>query len=273
MTTRLTLRRTLRTTLAVAPLLLLPLLAQAHRSFLVPSSTVLSQTTSQWVSVDAARGNDLFFFNHNALPMEGLEITSPAGASTPPAKLQQFRYKAVFEWQLTMPGTWRAAVVNEGLRVQWQESGNPKRWNGAAADFAKFVPKQAEKLSVNEVASRVETFVTMGKPTPVQLTGKGLEVGFDTHPNDLVAGEPASFRFFQDGKPASALKISIIPGGARYRDSTQQMDLVTDEQGRLQIRWPAAGLYWMSATARVAATVPQAKGKTLSYAATLEVLP
>lgn len=259
--------------LAVAHLLALPLLAQAHRSFLVPSSTVLSPTAHQWVSVDAARGNDLFFFNHNALPLEGLQIISPAGAAVNPAKLERFQYKAVFEWQLTTPGTWRAAVVNDGLRVQWQDKGQSKRWNGPAADFAQSVPVNAENLSVNEVASRVETFVTMGKPTPLTPSGKGLEVRYDTHPNYLVKGEPATLTFLQDGQPASKLKVSILPGAARYRDGTQQMNLMTDEQGSVQIHWPSAGMYWINAATKVAATSPKAKQKTLTYAATLEVLP
>ena len=273
MTARSTPTRPLSKALAITPLLLLPLLAHAHRSFLLPSSTVLSQTANQWVSVDAARGNDLFFFNHNAMPVEGLQIIGPDGANVPPAKLERFRYKAVFEWQLTTPGTWVAAVIDDGLRVRWQENGSTKRWNGSIAAFAKSVPADAEMLSVNEVASRVETFVTMGRLTPIKPTGKGLEARFETHPNDLVAGEPAILTFFQDGQPAPKLKVSVIPGGARYRDNTQQMDLITDEQGRLQIRWPAAGLYWINAATKVAATVPQAKHKTLSYAATLEVLP
>lgn len=265
--------RSLRKTIAIAPLLLLPLMAQAHRTFLVPSSTVLSQTANQWVSVDAARGNDLFFFNHNALPLEGLQIISPSGKATDPAKLERFRYKAVFEWQLTEPGTWRAAVVNDGLRVQWQENGQAKRWNGPAAEFALHVPATAEKLSVNQVASRVETFVTMGKPSAVTPTGKGLELRFATHPNDLAASETATLTFLQDGKPAPQLKVSIIAGGARWHESTQQIDGVTDDNGSIQVRWPSAGLYWINASTRVAATVPQAKQKSLTYAATLEVLP
>ena len=170
----------------------------------------------------------------------------------------------------TEPGTWRPAVVNDGLRVQWRENGLAKRWNGPVADFFKSVPANAEKLSVNEVASRVETFVTMGAPTPLKLSGEGLEVRYDTHPNDLVTSAPATLTFFQGGQPAPKLKVSIIPGGARYRDSTKQIDLITDEQGQVQIHWPAAGLYWVNAVTRAAATVPQAKHKTLSYAVTLE---
>ena len=51
------------------------------------------------------------------------------------------------------------------------------------------------------------------------------------------------------------------------------MDGVTDDNGSFQVRWPSAGLYWINASTRVAATVAQAKQKSLTYAATLEVLP
>ena len=88
MTNKNTLNQIARKALAIVPLLALPLLAQAHRSFLVPSSTVLSHTSNQWASVDAARGNDLFFFNHNALPLDGLLITTPRGAKVDPSKLE-----------------------------------------------------------------------------------------------------------------------------------------------------------------------------------------
>lgn len=36
--------------------------AQAHNVWLLPSTTVLSK--SEWITVDAAVSNDLFFFNH-----------------------------------------------------------------------------------------------------------------------------------------------------------------------------------------------------------------
>lgn len=257
----------------LAAIVLLPLSAQAHRSFLVPSSTVLSPAPNQWISVDAARGNDLFFFNHNAMPVDGLVITAPSGQTVPPAKLERFRYRAVFDWQLTQPGTWRAAVVEEGLRARWEENGKPKRWSGTPADFAKALPAGATKLQVNEVQSRVETFVTMGAPTPLAETGRGLEVRYQPHPNDLIAGQHSTLTLLLDGKPAAGAKITIVRGGARYRNSVAQIEQVTDAQGQFAVRWPTAGLYWLSASQRGDSTMAPAKQRNVSYAATLEVMP
>jgi len=69
-----------------------------------------------------------------------------------------------------------------------------------------------------------------------------------THPNDLFAGEPASFQLLQDGKPASNMEVSLIPGGIRYRDQLNEMKVKTDEQGKFTATFPAPGMYWMNAT-------------------------
>ncbi len=262
-----------RAALAASLALALPFAAQAHRSFLVPSSTVLAPGQNQWVTVDAARGNDLFFFNHNAMPVDGLVITAPDGATVRAAKLERFRYRTVFDWQVDRPGTWRAAVVDDGLRAQWEQDGKPQRWSGAPADFAKAVPAGAAKLSVNAVSARVETFVTMGKPSPLSISGKGLEASYAPHPNDLVVGSTSTVTFTLDGRPAAGLKVVVVPGGARYRDATQQQELLTDEAGRVQVAWRTPGLYWINASQRQPSAVPPAKQRVSSYAATLEVLP
>lgn len=251
----------------------LPSAAWAHRSFLVPSSTVLSNAPGQWVTVDAARGNDLFHFNHNAMPVEGLAITAPDGSTVAPARLERFRYRAVFDLPLTQPGTWRIAVVDDGVRAQWTEQGRPRRWMGPPAGLAQAVPPGASELRVSEVMSRVETYVTMGAPTPPRPVGKGLEAAYTPHPNDLVAGAPAAIRFTHDGKPAAGLKVTVLPGASRYRDDAGAIEAVTDADGRVAFRWPGAGLYWVQAGLRGEATVPQASRRSVSYAATLEVLP
>lgn len=247
--------------------------AHAHRSFLVPSSTILSGETNQWVTVDAARGNDLFFFNHNAMPVDGLVITAPDGRTVPPAKLERFRYRTVFDWQLNQPGTWRAAVVDEGLRASWEEGGQGKRWMGPAADFAKSVPAGAAKLSVAQVQSRVEVFVTSGKPTEPARIGRGMEVVYQPHPNDLVAGEAAMLTVLVDGQPAVDLPVRVVAGGGRYRDNVEEMKLSTDARGQVRVTFPAAGLYWISAGQARKNPQPPATRGSVSYAATVEVMP
>lgn len=56
---------------ALALAVCLPLSAQAHRAWMLPSSTVLSGE-DPWVTVDAAVSNDLFYFEHVPLQIEGV---------------------------------------------------------------------------------------------------------------------------------------------------------------------------------------------------------
>lgn len=246
--------------------------AEAHRSFLVPSSTVLSGP-GQWVTIDAARGNDLFQFNHNAMPVEGLVILTPSGERVAPARLERFRYRSVLDVELKEAGTWRIAVIDEGLRATWEQDGKPKRWTGSRADFAQAVPAGAARLAVSDIQSRVEAFVTAGQPTPIAPTGRGLEVEYQPHPNDLVAGEATTLRFLVDGKPAPKLAVKVVPGGARYRDTVGEIDLQTDADGRTRVTWPSAGLYWLQAAIRSDRAEAPATRRSVSYVATVEVLP
>ena len=57
---------------------LLPVASNAHKAWLLPSVTV--STVDQWVTIDAAVSNNLFYFDHNPLRMESLAITAPDGS-------------------------------------------------------------------------------------------------------------------------------------------------------------------------------------------------
>ena len=60
---------------AVSAALLVPFASQAHKAWLLPSATV--STVDQWITVDGAVSNDLFYFNHVPLRTDGLVITAP----------------------------------------------------------------------------------------------------------------------------------------------------------------------------------------------------
>lgn len=103
--------------------------------------------------------------------------------------------------------------------------------------------------------------------------GKGLEFDPVTHPDELVAGETAKFRFLVDGKPVPNLKVTIVPGGKRYRDAEGAKEVTTDAQGLLSYAWPAAGMYWVNATLTDdKPTAPRATQRRMSYTTTLEVM-
>jgi uncharacterized GH25 family protein len=254
---------------------LLPLAAQAHRQWLLPSATVLSGA-QQWVTVDAAVSNDLFYFEHFPLRLDGLVVTAPDGNATKAENQNTGRYRSTFDVQLTQPGTYRIAVVSHGLFASYKVDGQVKRFRGSEEAFRKDVPANAQELKVTQADGRVESFVTSGKPTngALKTTGQGLEMAPVTHPNDLVAGETASFRVLLDGKPLANQKVSVVPGGVRYRDKLDETNATTDADGKFSVKWPAPGMYWMEAETQDDKT--SVKGATVRravYAVTVEVMP
>ncbi|AKK68333.1 DUF4198 domain-containing protein [Xanthomonas translucens] len=260
-------------TLAIAAVL--PFSALAHKAWLQPSQTVLAGE-QPWITVDAAVSNDLFYFNHVPLRLDTLLITAPDGSAVQPQNPATGKYRSVFDLELMQTGTYRLALVNDGLFANWNENGQRKRWRGNAASFASEVPKDAQDLQVSQALGRVETFVTNGAPNQTALTpsGRGLELLPVTHPNDLFAGEQATFTLHIDGKPAPGLDVAIVRGGTRYRNAQDALKLTTDAQGRFSVTWPEAGMYWLQSSSEDAKTsLPQARQRRLSYVATLEVLP
>lgn len=264
--------------------------AYAHRQWMLPSATIVSGDDI-WVTIDAAVSNDLFYFEHFPLrlanigaaadgAMRGspaqLKITAPDGSSVEPQNGSLGRYRTTFDIHLQQKGTYKIAAVNGGIIASWKEAGKTKRWRGTAEALAKEVPANAEGLQTTQIDNRLEVFVTAGKPTKdvLKVTGKGLELDPVTHPNDLVAGTPATFRLLLDGQPAANLKVEIVPGGNRYRDKLGDVALTTDADGKFSVTWPTAGMYWMEASVRDGkSAIPNVKQRRANYIATFEVLP
>lgn len=236
-----------RFALAALTFTALPLLA--HRQWMLPSSTVLSGA-DPWVTVDAAVSNELFYFDHVPMRPVGLTIIRPDGTKGEAENLATGKYRSTFDVHLTQPGTYKIANVSTTVFATWDDNGTPKNWRGTAEAFEREVPKNAKDLKTSRMSNRVELFVTSGKPTAkaLELTGVGLELAPDTHPNDLVAGEAAKFRLMLDGKPAANLEVTVIPGGIRYRNQLHEQKITTDAEGRFSVTAKEPGMYWINAT-------------------------
>lgn len=253
----------------------------AHRQWLLPSSTVLS-STNPWVTVDAAVSNELFYFDHVPMRLGNLAVTGPDGTRVEAQNQATGKYRSTFDLNLKQPGTYRIALVNNSVFANWTDNGQPKNWRGTEEAFAKEVPANATGLQVSRMSSRVEAFVTSGKPTKEALlpTGAGLELVPVTHPNDLVTGEAATFQLLNNGKPAANLEVTLIPGGIRYRDQLHERKVTTDAEGKFSTTFKEPGMYWMNATTGGGrgpggpggpGRIPA--GNRASYTATIEVLP
>ncbi|TBR40030.1 MULTISPECIES: DUF4198 domain-containing protein [Dyella] len=260
---------------AMALAFALPMAAQAHKMWMVPSATNVSGA-DPWVTVDAAVSNDLFYPDHVPGDLSRLVITAPDGQPVKAENTNTGKYRSEFDVHLTQQGTYRIAMVNEGIFASYEMDGQKKRWRGDAAGLAKELPAGAKNVEVSEAVNRVETFVSNGKPNESALkpTGKGIELVPVTHVTDLVAGEGATFQLLIDGKPASDMKVTAIAGATRYRNAQDEFEATTGKDGKFTLNWPKAGMYWINASTQDNKTsVKQAKQRRLSYSATLEVLP
>lgn len=262
---------------------LLPLLAfaalsapsYAHRQWMLPSSTIVSGD-DVWVTVDAAVSNDLFLFEHNPLRLDNVKVWAPDGTEVAIENAATGRYRSVFDVHLTKKGTYKIANSGGGIMGSYKVGGEEKRLpRGTTAEqLATLIPANATDVRVSEGWTRNEVFVTSGEPTDGVLkpSGKGLELAPVTHPNDLVVGEDAVFRFLIDGKPAANLEVDVVPGGIRYRNALNDRKFNTDANGEVRISWPEPGYYWINAaTTDDKTSVKGATQRRLSYITTIEV--
>jgi hypothetical protein len=112
--------------------------------------------------------------------------------------------------------------------------------------------------------------------------GQGIELVPVTHPNELAAGEAATFKLLRDGQPAADIEVTIARGGTRYRDNPEEITVRTGADGSFTVTWPEPGMYWINAVgphARVKAAEGRGEGQ-LAYSASppvrtalVEVLP
>lgn len=266
---------------------LVPAAAHAHRQWILPSATVLSGN-APWVTFDAAASSELFYFDTApmrladvappqgmpAMPGASLRITTPDGMETVAENVLTGRLRSVFDLRLAQNGTYKIAATNQGVFATYKLDGQPKRWRGAAENLAREIPANAQDVQVTETASRVETFVTLGKPTEsvFKTAGAGLELVPVTHPNNLFAGEKATFKVLLDGKPAPDVEVEIVPGGNRYRFKLGDSVVRTAADGSFTAAFPDAGMYWVGMDIEDGKVKIAGAKRRASYAVTLEVL-
>lgn len=257
----------------------LALNAYAHKPWLLPSSSLVD-AKEPWVTVDAAISEGLFDIDHQPLKLDAIVVTGPDGAKVELQNASTGRLRSTFDVKMNKPGTYRIAMVSQNVSGSYKLNGEMKRFRGTEETLAKDVPADAQEVKLTRTASRLETFVSANSTDMAVFkpTGVGLEMVPVTHPNDLRAGEKATWRFLLDGKPAANQAFSLIPGGVKYRGTLGEVRHSTDAKGEVTFTLPEANMYlvtssWPAAAAPVPGQPPQMPARRATYGATVEVLP
>lgn len=249
------LSRVLRAGAAALALLTAATATAAPRPWLLPSETSFTGSGDEWLTVDAAISTDLYYFDHPAQDWQPV-VTGPDGRTVAVENEAKGRLRKTFDVHVTARGTYKVAVVSEAVMGNYLLDGERRMLprGTTPATLASAVPAGATDVRSAVATTRLETFATAGAPsdTVFKPTGRGLEMVPVSHPTDLVVGEPATFRFLLDGKPAAGLTVSVVNGGVRYADRLQQQLLTTGADGAVTIKWRAAGMWWVSATSGAA---------------------
>jgi hypothetical protein len=254
--------------------------AQAHRPWMLPTSTFIETERDAWVTIDGAISEGLFDVDHMPLRMDGLTVTDPDGATAPAPAATVGKFRSSVDLKLPKNGTYRVTLAATNVMGSYKLNGEMKRFRASEQTADKEVPAGATELKRTTMVQRQDTFVTVNKPTTGALkpVGSGLELVPVTHPNELRAGEKATFRFQLDGKPLPNFPFSLVPGGVKYRGTLNEVRLTTDAKGEATFTLPAPNMYWLSAA--YPANAPRGPGaegpadaKRYSYSATLEILP
>lgn len=264
--------------------------AVAHERYMVPSHTVLSGDKAQYVTLTSSISNAIFHpdrpfgDNGKGVPAGDLKtlfsllqakVYTPDGKVSNDVSWQAFRRMSVTDVKVEQAGTYRVSLVQPDVAMTTfvKADGTPWRIFGPNPKL----PEGATNVVRRTTQSRVETFVSFNEPNDaaVNHTGVGIELGGDTHPNDLFAGETANFQLYFQGKPLSQkAKVKVIRAGTRHRNERNEIELAVGNQGNFEFTPKEAGFYFLGAETKV--KVPQPADvdvKHFSLYLTLEVFP
>lgn len=235
----------------------------AHDRYLLPSHTVLSGESGQAVGFQASISNDMFHAdrplgdNGSGKVSPSLKgffstiqptILLPDGKAVQHPFVQAFARFSAGDFILQESGTYRFSLPQPNLIMTTFKNadGTGGRRFGTQPD----IPEGVSDVKTTKIYSRVETFVTLNKPTrnAWEPEGAGLELSGKSHPNDLFVGETLHFQLFFDGKPLNApCEVTVVQGATRHRNARNDQMLKTAADGQFQVSFPHAGYYLVKA--------------------------
>lgn len=237
----------------------------AHVPYLAPSSF---EPVRGRVSLDASFAEQ-FFVPEAKFDQSEFLVTGPDGQSRQPQEMVFVKSKTVIDDELKADGTYKFST---GLRfgaVFHSYEINGKTENSRDPKFK--LPKGAALKAHFQSVTRADTYVSKGKPDykALKASGVGLELQFNSHPNDLYVGQSVTGVLLLDGKPLADSQLELHTTGMHLAGANKDapVNFKTNLKGEFSASLPKAGIYLL--LARHKAPAPDnAKAPVYSHTST-----
>ncbi|MBS9955371.1 DUF4198 domain-containing protein [Vibrio alginolyticus] len=225
--------------------------AQAHPRWVLPSHFTVSKEGGDWLTFDVTASHGTFVFDKPAGSDQAF-VVMPDGRSERPNFVVRGKRRSMFDFFFTEEGTHKVAINNQPSYYTQYKAGrrDTVKWARASkAERGDVLPEQARDVVTQLSYTRAESYITVGMPTDkaLEIEGKMLEMKPITHPSDIIEGEPVTFQFFFNGEPQEGVTAEITREGTMYRNHQEQIDVVSDKDGKLIFTPEVAGRYLMKA--------------------------
>ncbi|MGR5421389.1 DUF4198 domain-containing protein [Vibrio sp. PNB22_4_1] len=225
--------------------------AQAHPRWVLPSHFTVSKEGGDWLTFDVTASHGTFVFDKPA-GSEQAFVIMPDGRSERPNFVVRGKRRSMFDFYFEEEGTHKVAINNQPSYYTQYKAGRRdtvKRAKASKADRAGVIPEKARDVVTLLSYTRAESYVTVGMPTEkvFEIEGKWLEMKPLTHPSDIIEGEEVIFQFFFNGEPQQGVTAEITREGTLYRNHQEQIDVVSDIDGKIIFTPEVAGRYLMKA--------------------------
>jgi len=218
--------------------------ALAHRQWLLPSTTTLAGT-SEYVTVDAAVSNDLFYADHVAIDPAQVKVWAPDGSEGKIENAAKGRYRSTFDVKIDKPGTWTIGMERSGVMgtfkvggETWRVAGRGRPGGGAGGPGAG-APGAAPGSMAQQRAAGAPPAGGMGGPggAPGGASMKSVATVAEIPANatDVKLTETQSKNVVYvtaDAPTANAFKPTGM--GLEFQPITQPGALASDEEGQFR---------------------------------------
>ena len=117
------------------------------------------------------------------------------------------------------------------------------------SDFKGKAPKKID--TIREWS--IQSYVSKATTSPIAATPAPIQVTFQTHPNEIVAGQPVQLQLSKAGKALIHAEVLIRAQGTTDK---QAQTVAVNPNGTVTVTFPNAGSYLLEVSEKIESEAP-----------------